>query len=189
MNDNTRMMLIVGAGVILGIVILAGIYVMLNVSGFVGPMISRRFLSPMMGSSNRPLGRFDSNGERIYFTGTSSSGDQIRSQMPGMHRMPGGGMACADCHGPNGRGGTFRMMMGSYHAPDIRYKILTAERHEHEGGVEDHEEHPPYTDETIKRAITDGVDPAGEPLAFPMPRWQISDSDLNDLLDYLKTLE
>lgn len=26
------------------------------------------------------------------------------------------------------------------------------------------EEHPPYTDETIKRAITQGVEPDGEPL-------------------------
>ena len=31
---------------------------------------------------------------------------------------------------------------------------------EHEEG----EEHPPYTDETIKRAITQGVEPDGEPL-------------------------
>jgi len=56
---------------------------------------------------------------------------------------------------------------------------------EHEG----EEEHPPYTDETIKRAITQGVDPAGEPLEWPMPRWSMSDEDLEDLLDYLKSLE
>lgn len=189
MSANTRMTLVVGAGFILGIVILAGIYVMIIASGFVGPMIAGRFRSPMIGPSNQPVGQFDSNGERIYFTGTSNSGDAIRAQMPGMHRMQGAGMVCADCHGPDGRGGTVRMMMGSYHAPDIRYETLTADLHEHEGDEGDHEEHPPYTEETIKRAITDGVDPSGEPLAFPMPRWQMSESDLNDLLDYLKTLK
>lgn len=189
MSANTRLALIVVAGVILGTTILFGIYLMLNVSGFMGPMVSGRFRSPMMGQSNQPLGRFDSNGERIYFTGTSSSGNAIRAEMPGMHRMSGGGMACADCHGSNGRGGTVRMMMGSYQAPDIRYETLTAEQHEHDEGEGGHEEHPPYTDETIKRAITEGVDPAGEPLEFPMPRWQMSESDLSDLLDYLKTLE
>lgn len=189
MSANTRMVLIVGAGVILGIIILAGIYVMLNANSFMGSMVSGRFRSRMMESSNLPLGRFDSNGERIYFTGTSSSRDPIRAEMPGMHRMQGGGMACADCHGPDGRGGTFRMMMDSYHAPDIRYETLTAEQHEHKEGEREHEEHPPYTDETIKRAIAEGLDPAGEPLEFPMPRWQMSESDLNDLLDYLKKLK
>lgn len=189
MNANTRMILVAGAGVLIGIVILAGICVILNASSFVRPMTSRRFRSPMMGPSNQPLRRFESNGERIYFTGTSSSGDAIGAQMPGMHRMQGGGMACADCHGPDGRGGTFRVMMGSYRAPDIRYETLTAKQHEHEESEGEHQEHPPYTDETIIRAITDGVDPSGEQLAFPMPRWQMSESDLNDLLDYLKALE
>lgn len=187
MSANTRMILVVGAGLLIGIVILAGIYISINARGFVEPMFSRRFRSPMMGPSNQPSRRFDSNGERIYFTGTSSSEDAIRAQMPGMHRMQGGGMTCADCHGPDGSGGTFRMMMGAYQAPDIRYETLTTEQHEHEGDEDDH--HPPYTDEMIKRAITDGVDPSGESLAFPMPRWQLSESDLNDLLDFLKTLK
>jgi hypothetical protein len=30
-------------------------------------------------------------------------------------------------------------------------------------------EHKPYTDETIKRAITEGVEPDGESLDWPMP--------------------
>lgn len=189
MNPRTRMLLIVGAGVVLGIIVLAGLFVVLSASGFVGSMTSRRFRSPMMGPSNLPLERYESNGERIYFTATSDSGDIITAQMPGMHRMPAGGLACADCHGPDGRGGTFRMMMGSYTAPDIRYKTLTSTEHGDEGGAGNHEEHPPYMDETIKRAITEGLDPAGDPLEFPMPRWRMSESDLNDLLDYLKTLE
>ncbi len=68
---------------------------------------------------------------------------------------------------------------------DIRYHALTEEEHdEHEG-----EEHPPYTDETIKRAITDGLNPAGESLDYTMPHWQMSDDNLNDLLEFLKTLE
>jgi hypothetical protein len=38
-----------------------------------------------------------------------------------------------------------------------------------------------------KRAITEGVDPAGEPLDLTMPRWQMSERDLDDLLEFLKT--
>jgi hypothetical protein len=46
----------------------------------------------------------------------------------------------------------------------------------------------PYTDALIKRAITDGLDPGGEPLDWTMPRWQIGDTDFADLLAYLRTL-
>jgi cytochrome c oxidase subunit II len=127
--------------------------------------------------------RFRSNGERIYFTATSDSGQPVVAEM-GRMVMPSPMMACADCHGPQGRGGPVQMMMGSFEAPDIRYKTLTAE--EHEAG---HEEHPLYSDELIKRAITQGLDPAGGSLNFPMPRWRMSERDLSDLLDYLKTLE
>jgi mono/diheme cytochrome c family protein len=102
-----------------------------------------------------------------------------------MHRMTQGMMTCANCHGPDGRGGAVQMMMGTFIAPDIRYKTLTSEE-EHDQGQE---EHPPYTEDTLKRAITQGVDPAGELLAWPMPRWDISERDLNDLIDFLKTLE
>lgn len=147
----------------------------------------------------RGFGReFASNGERIYFTATSNSGSPITFDMMGggmMGRIPmmDGSMACVDCHGPDGRGGRVQMMMATFTAPDIRWETLTAADHGHEETEDNHGgeemEHPPYTEETIKRAITQGVDPAGEPLAWPMPRWHMSDQDLNDLIDYLKTLE
>lgn len=134
-------------------------------------------------------GQFSSNGERIYSTATSSSGQPIEADM-GHMVMSASMMACADCHGPDGRGGRVQMMMTTFVAPDIRYTTLTSGTMEHgaEQGQKE-EEHPAYTDETIKRAITQGIDPAGKPLAFPMPRWQMAASDLEDLLDYLKRLE
>lgn len=152
---------------------------------------------PMMGG--RPQARFarqyGSNGEQIYFTSASQRGDPISFQMAGGGmmggmRMTGGMMACVDCHSADGRGGRVQMMMTTFVAPDIRYQALTAEQMEHgaEQGDEE-EEHPPYTDETIKQAITQGVDPAGNPLAWPMPRWSMSEADLNDLVAFLKTLE
>jgi hypothetical protein len=121
-------------------------------------------------------GRFHTNGERIYFTATSNSGQPIVAEMRRM-AMSNPMMACADCHGQNGRGGTVRMMMGSSPAPDVRYRTLTAE------------EHPPYNDELIKRAITQGLDSGGAPLDPFMPHWQMSDQDLDDLMAYLKTLD
>ena len=97
---------------------------------------------------------------------------------------------CADCHGPQGRGGRVTMMMQSFNAPDITWDNLTEEEHqEGKTGEEEHEEHPPYTEETLRRAITRGVDPAGEPLDELMSRWRMSETDLDDLVEFIMTLE
>ena len=127
-------------------------------------------------------GSFSSNGQRIYLTATSSSGEAINPEgfTMMMHRV-----ACADCHGPEGKGGTVYMMMQSFDVPNITWSELTGQEHE-EGG---HEDHPPYTEETLKRAITQGLDPAGQPLDEFMPEWQMSEQDLNDLVDFIKTLK
>ena len=76
-------------------------------------------------------------------------------------------------------------MMGTAIPEDIRYAVLTGKERE-KGGEE--MDHPPFTDATIKQAVIKGFDPAGKPLDWTMPRWQMSDGDFNDLLAYLKTL-
>jgi mono/diheme cytochrome c family protein len=132
-----------------------------------------------------PLQGYASNGETIYFTGANDRGQRIPfTGGPMWLSMRGGG--CASCHGPDGRGGA-PVMMSTEIPPDIRYHHLLEEEHqeEHEKG----EAHPPYTDETIKRAITEGVEPDGESLDWSMPRWSMSDEDLDDLLAFLKTLD
>ncbi len=125
----------------------------------------------------QPASGFESNGERIYFTATSDSGKPIISSIGTMEMR--GMMSCATCHGADGKGGKGRMMMWTFDAPDIRYTTLTA----------GHEGEKPYTDELIKQAITKGVDSEGKRLEPPMPVWQMSEEDLNDLIDYLKTLK
>ncbi len=137
------------------------------------------------------LGGIASNGERIFKTATSERGTPIDMSIGRMHMgatmgMGGGGMmTCADCHGADGRGGAVTMMMlGSFEPPDIRYRTLT-QPHQ---GAPGEPEHLPYDDATLRQAITQGLDPAGATLEFPMPRWQMSDEDLADLIAYLKTL-
>lgn len=122
-----------------------------------------------------------SNGQSIYFTGRNERGERIPFEGgPTWLYMHGG--SCATCHGADGRGGA-PVMMGTEVPSDIRYHHLIEEEHE-EG-----EEHPPYTDESIKRAITLGIDPAGEPLDLTMPRWHMSDQDVEDLIEFLKMLD
>ncbi len=151
------------------------------------------YMMPMMGSGDHCEGagmmgapvtkaEYSSNGERIYYTSTSNSGKTVTADM-GVGQMMSSMMACVNCHGEDGKGGTIQMMMSTYEVPDIRYSTLTEEEHGHEG-----EEHPPYNEDLIKKAITEGIEPDGEELEFPMPKWSMSDEDLDDLVDYLKSL-
>lgn len=118
-------------------------------------------------------GSYVSNGQLIYMTGFNQQGLRIPfTGGPAWLYTHGGG--CAACHGPTGRGGVYPMMC-SVRAPDIRYSTLAGEH-----GM---------SDEDIKRAIVEGIGENGEQLDYCMPRWQLSNSDLNDLIEYLKQLE
>ena len=134
----------------------------------------------MMGSGGTAwgVGAFASNGERLYFTATSERGSAITfSGGPasnGWMMMGGGGqLACASCHGPDGRGGVHSMgMMQVMEAPDIRWLTIGGE----------------FDAEKFRLAVTKGQDPDGTQLNTDMPHWNIGDDDLADLIDYLKTL-
>lgn len=121
------------------------------------------------------------NGEAIFLTGATLNGQRVPFEGgPFWLNAHGGG--CAACHGTDGRGGLWVMMTDQV-APDIRYATLTGQ---HDDG--DHEDdHPPYNDASLAQAIQLGIDPAGEPLSTAMPRWNLSDEDLADLIAHLKT--
>ena len=89
------------------------------------------------------------------------------------------GGACVDCHGKFGEAG-FTPQFCLNVTPEITYGRLT--------GEEDNPPAVPYNDETIKRAIREGLDSTGRVLDQCMPRWDMSDEDLDDIVEYLKTL-
>jgi cytochrome c oxidase subunit 2 len=154
-----------------------GKYILISFLGLIFVLISVGFVM----SQGR---EFKSAGERIYYTGIGVNGYPIPfSGGPMWLRMHGGG--CVSCHGIQGRGGV-PVMMGTAIPTDIRYKALTGkEKHIHGGKEEEHH----YTDALIKRAITQGLEPDGEVMDWTMPRWQMSEADLDALIAYLKTLE
>ena len=121
-------------------------------------------------------GAFHSNGERIYFTGTSESDNAITytgGPTSTGWMMMGGQLACVSCHGPGGQGGEHNMgMMQVMVAPDIRWTVLQGE----------------FDAEKFRLAVVEGQDPDGTQLDSDMPRWNISDDDLADLITFLKTL-
>lgn len=117
-------------------------------------------------------------GERIFDTGVGTSGQPI-ARTGGAGTMMSSG--CASCHGYDGLGRT--MMM--FTTPNITYANLT----DPSGMLDpDGSRGPTYTDELIRRAVTQGLDADGSALSSIMPRWQLGDTDWADLLLFLKTL-
>lgn len=116
-------------------------------------------------------------GQWIFQTGYDTTGQPI-PYAGGMGMMQAG---CASCHGADGHG--LRTMM--FVSPNITYRNLT----DPAGFSEpDGTRGSTYTDDQIRRAVTQGLDPEGKPLDWPMPHWQLTDAEWNDLLAYLKTL-
>lgn len=138
-----------------------------------------------------PYGGFTTNGERIYYTGVGHDGPvQIEwrpaGRFGGMMSGRGGagpaGVGCVACHGQDGRGGPLGMM-SDVESADIRYESLTRPH------ADDTETTVlGWTDADIARAIRDGIEPDGEPLSSVMPRWKMDDTDMKDLIGYLKEL-
>ena len=135
-------------------------------------------------------GSFDSNGERIYFSATSDRGTPISytgGPVMGMMMM-GGRLACVSCHGVDAKGGIHAMHMEMMNAPDIRWSALSGEHHDEHEGEAEHHHHENYDFDAFRNAVERGIHPDGEALSKNMPRWQMSDADLQDLMSYLKSL-
>jgi hypothetical protein len=123
------------------------------------------------------------NGERIYFTGISGRGGPITftggPNFGGM--MMGAYLTWASCHGPEGQGGEHQMHMFIMDAPDIRYSALSRM-------PEMKDRQQAYSLDDFRLAVEKGQDPVGEELDQDMPRWRMSEADLQDLYAFVKSL-
>ncbi|RMH16143.1 MAG: hypothetical protein D6696_18900 [Acidobacteria bacterium] len=124
-------------------------------------------------------------GRRIYFEGRSSDdpAEGISALLggPGGTEVPAWTLPCAGCHGEDGEGGT----EGGISPSNITWPALTKPYGvRHDTG----RQHPPYTESTLKRAITMGIDPAGNPLHVAMPRYRLTHAQAAALVAYLKRL-
>ncbi len=119
---------------------------------------------------------YSSTGEKIYLTAVNEN-EEIITPVSGMgsYGMMSNMMrpiACANCHGIDGKGG-FTFTDGKTVSADIRWETLTDEN---------------FDEAKFKKAVTEGLDEKGERLSVWMPRWDITDKDLDELIAYLKTL-
>lgn len=130
---------------------------------------------------------FVSNGERIYFTGSSVSNALINANAGSGHmnmHMRGHGSGCVTCHGAEREG---RRLWPQFwiKAPALTVEALFADD-AHDDSSDGHGDHGSYDSNSLRRAITHGIDPAGQQLNVAMPRWNMSPADMNDLIAYLQ---
>jgi len=120
-------------------------------------------------------------GKRIYMEGKGRK--KITAFLPGAGiRAPGSGFPCVNCHLAGGAG----QSEGGVRSADITWFTLTKE---YGGPRPSGRAHPPYTDESVRKAITGGLDPAGNVLASEHPRFGMDREDLDDLLAYMKGMD
>ena len=121
--------------------------------------------------------QYSSEGERIYFTGQSSSGSVIKA-IGGHHHMQMHVGSCVTCHGADRMGGAFMWPRFWISAPPLTFDALAQEHN-------DGHSHASYDAKALELAIIKGVRPDGEQLHESMPRWEMSASDLEALVHFL----
>ncbi len=124
-------------------------------------------------------------GHRIYTDGILPSGEPMTGLVNGDVEIAGDFVVCGRCHRRSGLGsieGTSivpvvvgSMLYEDLALPTSRPPLPPVQR-------------PAYTRETLARSIRDGISPTGEEFSVLMPRYELSDDAMDDLLDYLESL-
>jgi ABC-type branched-subunit amino acid transport system substrate-binding protein len=129
-----------------------------------------------------PLSDLQQRGRQIYLTGTSPSGRLITALLgSGETKVSAAALACATCHGQSGLGAS----EGGVSPSNLTWESLTRP---YEVAAPSGRKHGPYTEVSLRRAVTMGLDPAGNKLQAAMPRFRMSREDAEALIAYIKIL-
>jgi ABC-type branched-subunit amino acid transport system substrate-binding protein len=121
-------------------------------------------------------------GKHIYKEGVSPSNRPIEAVLgEGSTRVPGRLMPCASCHGLDGKG----RPEGGVVPSQVTWDILTSPQRK--ADVLGRQRRA-YDLASLRRAITQSVDPAGHHLGATMPGYRLSPQDMDHLIQYLRVL-
>jgi hypothetical protein len=115
-------------------------------------------------------------GRLIYRQGILSSGEPLTAIVAGDVPLLGTLFSCRSCHGLSGLG----TIEGNYIVPPIAGRFLYA--------ASSQPKRPAYDNESLARALRDGIDPTGRALDPLMPRFVLADDEVADLAAYLQGL-
>ncbi|MFO0700527.1 MAG: ABC transporter substrate-binding protein [Nitrospira sp.] len=128
-----------------------------------------------------PLSPDERMGRFIYHQGTVPSGEKLHVSLSGNDGSLSATLfRCVQCHGISGQG----TEEGGLRVPPLTAAFLRQPHESRQTGTQ----RAAYTDETLARAITQGVDAAGEPLHSGMPRYHLTDSQAAAVVAYLKKI-
>jgi ABC-type branched-chain amino acid transport systems, periplasmic component len=121
-------------------------------------------------------------GQQLYLHGSNAAGrDMVATTGNSADEMPAAYLACASCHGRDGAG----KPEGGITPSNITWEALTRP---YRATSASGRSHPAYNEQLLKRAITLGIDAAGNKLHVLMPRYRLAYQDAEDLIAYLKVL-
>jgi cytochrome c553 len=115
-------------------------------------------------------------GRQMYRKGVLSSGEPLTAIVAGDVEILGTQFSCQSCHGRSGMGAS----EGAYIVPPIAGQFLFVESPQ--------PPRPAYTTASLARLLREGVTPGGRYVGELMPRYRMSDSDIESLTAYLRTL-
>ena len=146
-----------------------------------GPAPAPHPIQNPTGATRRELSPAEKRGKAFYLRGESSSGQEITALM-GEIDVPASTLTCAGCHGARAEGKT----EGGVTAGNLTWSHLTKlYGHNDEGS----RKHPAFSETSFTRALTSGLDPAGNKFAVAMPTYRMPQQDMADLIAYLKRIE
>lgn len=133
-------------------------------------------------------------GERLYREGQLAPGVPLRGERAGQEPLLGRDAACMQCHRRSGLG----TVEGRIVVPPITGHFLfhPGERIAPESPVHNDATHLPptprnrqaYDDTTLARAIREGIGADGHRLDYLMPRYDLDDTSMSELIAYLRHL-
>ncbi|MDX6384499.1 MAG: hypothetical protein QOK48_2072 [Blastocatellia bacterium] len=131
-------------------------------------------------SEPRGLSVEEKRGKAFYLRGESSSGQEITAVVSEID-VPAATLTCGGCHGARGEGKT----EGGVTAGNLTWSYLTKPYGHDDGG----RKHSAFSEVSVIRALTSGLDPAGNKLAVAMPTYRMPREDMANLIAYLKRIE
>ncbi|PHS03600.1 MAG: hypothetical protein COA88_15535 [Kordia sp.] len=119
-------------------------------------------------------------GKKVYTKGIGTTNIKITANMSGVN-VPATIMTCVNCHNAKGTGNP----EGGITPSNITWESLTKS---YGGKRQDGKNRPAYTEKTLRKVITTGIDPAGNQLHSVMPKYNMSREDIDNLIAYLKVI-
>ncbi len=146
-------------------------------------LVSTVLVCPASATVTADLTAAEERGKYIYEAGRSRGNRAITADLQrGEPPIPGHFLPCINCHGADGRGAEDYVGVAPL---NVNWYAMSST------GVHEHalRSHNPFDEMSLARAIVFGKDPDGNDMDKSMPRYDMAEADVKDLIAYLKIMD